>query len=88
MKKEKFLLDIQTKCGDISNEILYATIDAERTFKCKWPKPLEDIEYLKSSRHLQTCKTVNLKACKTAYSTKTLSKIHYSKNKILKVGVI
>ena len=37
MKNEKFLLDIQTKCGDIANEILNAVIDAERTFKCKWP---------------------------------------------------
>ena len=30
MKNEKFLLDIQTKCGDIANEILNAAIDAER----------------------------------------------------------
>ena len=37
MKHEKFLLDIQTKCGDIANEIQNATIDAERIFKCKWP---------------------------------------------------
>ena len=37
MKNEKFLLDIQTKCGDIANEIQNAVIDAERTFKCKWP---------------------------------------------------
>ena len=37
MKNEKFLLDIQTKCGDIANEILNAAIDAERTFKRKWP---------------------------------------------------
>ena len=37
MKNGKFLLDIQTKCGDIANEILNAAIDAERTFKCKWP---------------------------------------------------
>ena len=37
MKNEKFLLDIQTKCGDIANEILNAAIDAERTFKCMWP---------------------------------------------------
>ena len=37
MKNEKFLLDIQTKCGDIANEILNAAIDAERTFKWKWP---------------------------------------------------
>ena len=36
MKNEKFILDIQTKCGDIANEILNAAIDAERTFKCKW----------------------------------------------------
>ena len=36
MKNEKLLLDIQTKCGDIANEILNAAIDAERTFKCKW----------------------------------------------------
>ena len=38
MKNEKFLLDIQTKCGDIANEILNAAIDTERTFKRKWPK--------------------------------------------------
>ena len=37
MKNEKFLIDIQTKCGNITNEILNATIDAERTFNCKWP---------------------------------------------------
>ena len=37
MKNEKFLLDIQTKYGDIANEILNAAIDAERTLKCKWP---------------------------------------------------
>ena len=37
MKNEKFLLDIQTKCGNITNKILNAAIDAERTFKCKWP---------------------------------------------------
>ena len=35
MKNEKFLLDIQTKCGNITNEILNVTIDAEQTFKCK-----------------------------------------------------
>ena len=40
MKNEKFLFDIQTKCGDIANEILNASIDAERTFKCKWPNIL------------------------------------------------
>ena len=28
--------DIQTKCGDIANEILNVVIDDERTFKCKW----------------------------------------------------
>ena len=32
------MLDIQTKCGDIANQLLNAAIDAERTFKCKWPK--------------------------------------------------
>ena len=37
MKNEKFLLDIQTKCGDIANKILNVAIDAEKTFKCKWP---------------------------------------------------
>ena len=37
MKNEKFLIDIQTKCGDIANEILNVAIDAERIFKCKWP---------------------------------------------------
>ena len=36
MKNEKFLLDIQTKSGDIVNEILNAAIDAEQTFRCKW----------------------------------------------------
>ena len=34
MKKEKFLLDIQTKCGDVANEILNVSIDDEQTFKC------------------------------------------------------
>ena len=33
MKNEKFLPDIQTKCGDIANKILNAAIDAEQTFK-------------------------------------------------------
>ena len=37
MKNGKFLLDIQTKCGGIANKILNAAIDAERSFKCKWP---------------------------------------------------
>ena len=37
MKNEKFLLDIQTKCGNIANKILNVAIDTERTFKCKWP---------------------------------------------------
>ena len=37
MKNEKLLLDIQTKCGDIADEILNTAIDAERAFKCKWP---------------------------------------------------
>ena len=40
MKNEKFLLDIQTKCGDIANEIPNSAIDAEPTFKCKWPYQL------------------------------------------------
>ena len=35
MKNEKFLLDIQTKCGNITNEILNVAIDAEQTSKCK-----------------------------------------------------
>ena len=35
MKNENFLLDIQTKCGDIANKILNAVIDAEQTFECK-----------------------------------------------------
>ena len=29
------MLDIQAKCGDV--EILNVAVDAERTFKCKWP---------------------------------------------------
>ena len=37
MKNEKFFPDIQTKCGNIANEILNAVIDTEQTFKCKWP---------------------------------------------------
>ena len=37
MKNEKFLLDIQAKCGDIANEIPNVAIDTERTFRCKWP---------------------------------------------------
>ena len=36
-KNEKLLLDIHTKCDNITNEILNAAIDAEQTFKCKWP---------------------------------------------------
>ena len=28
MKSEKFLLDIQTKCGDVAKEILNVAIDA------------------------------------------------------------
>ena len=35
MKNEKFLLDIQTKCGNITNEIRNVVIDAEQTSKCK-----------------------------------------------------
>ena len=37
MRNEKFFLDIQTKRGDIANEILNVAIGTERTFKCKWP---------------------------------------------------
>ena len=37
MKNEKFLLDIQTKCGDIANEILKTASDAERIFKSNRP---------------------------------------------------
>ena len=37
MKNEKFLLDIQTKSGDIADQILNAAIDAEQTSRCKWP---------------------------------------------------
>ena len=37
MKNEKLLLDIQRKCGHITNEILNAMIDAEWSFKCMWP---------------------------------------------------
>ena len=37
MKNEKFLLDIQKKCGDIAKEILNVAIEAAQTFKCKWP---------------------------------------------------
>ena len=40
----RFLLDVfvcylhpYTKQNNITNEILNAAIDAERTFKCKWP---------------------------------------------------
>ena len=52
MKNEKFLLDIQTKCSDIANEILNAAIDAEQTFKCKCPyNSLNSIYFnLESSR--------------------------------------
>ena len=46
MKNEKFLLDIHTKCGDIPNEVLNATIDAEGTFKCKWSKVMSQREAL------------------------------------------
>ena len=41
MKNEKFLFDIQTKCSDIANEILNVVIDAEQTFKWKWPQHTE-----------------------------------------------
>ena len=37
MKNEKLLLDIQIECGNISNKILNAAINAEQTFKWKWP---------------------------------------------------
>ena len=40
LKNEKFLLDIQTQCSDIANEILNAVIDAGQTFKSKWPNQL------------------------------------------------
>ena len=46
MKNEKFLLDIHTKCGDIPSEVLNVTIDAERTFKCKWSKVMSQREAL------------------------------------------
>ena len=42
MKNEKFLFDIQAKCGNIANELLNAAIDVERTFKCKWAKVNDD----------------------------------------------
>ena len=39
LKNEKFLHDIQTKCGgNIANEILNVAIDTDRTFKLKCPK--------------------------------------------------
>ena len=41
MKNNFFLLDIQTKCGGIANEILNPVIDTERTFKCKWPNDVK-----------------------------------------------
>ena len=51
MKNEKLLLDIQTKC-DINNEILNAAIDAEWTFKCKWPYcPEFEVENAKIMKH-------------------------------------
>ena len=40
MKNEKFLFNIQKKCGDIANKILNAANDAEQTFKCKWRKDI------------------------------------------------
>ena len=45
MKNEKLLLDIQTKCSDITNEISNATIEAEQTFKCKWPQVFNVVGY-------------------------------------------
>ena len=36
-ENEKFLLDIQTKCGYITDKILNAAIDTEQTSKCKRP---------------------------------------------------
>ena len=38
MKSEKFLLNIQTKCSNITNKTLDTVIEIEQTFKCKWPK--------------------------------------------------
>ena len=49
MKNVKFLLDIQTKCSDLANEILNAAIDAERTFKCKWPYRKDIIKKIQNS---------------------------------------
>ena len=57
MKNGKFLLDIQTKCGDIANEILNAAIDVEQTFKCKWPNSmfdeLKEVKYFKELTHFK-----------------------------------
>ena len=49
MKNVKFLLDIQTKCSDLANEILNAAIDAERTFKCEWPYRKDIIKKIQNS---------------------------------------
>ena len=51
MKNEKFLLDIQTKCGNVANEVLNAAIHAEQTFKCKWP--YHGTYYGKTKRHFK-----------------------------------
>ena len=37
LKNKKILLEIQTKYGNITNEVLNVAIDVELTFKCKWP---------------------------------------------------
>ena len=39
MKNEKFLLDIQTKCDDIANEICY--VFCYRSTVCEFLTPLE-----------------------------------------------
>ena len=35
-ENEKLLFDVQTKCGDIADEMLNVANDTEQTFKCKW----------------------------------------------------
>ena len=41
MTYEKFLLDIQTKCDDIPNEIVNVAVDTEQTFRCNWPNKVK-----------------------------------------------
>ena len=64
MKNEKFLLDIQTKCGDIANESLNTANDAERTFKCKWPYIGQPDLNSEPNKEVDKCET-QLRICRS-----------------------